>query len=240
MQNDLEVDADNLNTIESYVKYWLRVMNIPADLVIVKIVSTHDEVRNILNLPGPLLNYSEKPVKLIVHEDDVPILSISKNVTQLRSDELFLEIGRELTLYKVLTDPELINTWSIPEPCMSDKYANLLSIALMLRLTDKLIADTNHSHDLSKLFNKELFREVLSHGSSDHKLRAIEVLSIDVPLSIELSGNVGLARSLYDECVKYVDDKEFLKRYDDFRDFVRNNFNFENAYSYLDLIFKTG
>lgn len=120
---------------------------------------------------------------------------------------------------------------------MSDNVVHRVSLAMLRRTIDFVIAKYQALIQyLVNAFNRDELKNLLTTCQPTIDC-AITTLALDIPLSIELAGNVGLGKSLWNDVVRGLNN-DFIRRYDDFRDFVRNNFSVENAYNYLLMMFR--
>ena len=154
-----------------------------------------------------------------------------------------MDILKELITYEVITLPEYVDIWSIPDYLTNNKYAKFLSIALIYRLIDKLMIERGFENYLKNEFenkNLKVIKDILKNRENDEKLLAIQLLTYDTPFSFELS-NSTIGKELYmNYIVKellHFELSNFKDKYDDFRDFLRNNFNLESGVNYLEMIF---
>ena len=136
-------------------------------------------------------------------------------------------VMRELGVMIGVDDPELHSAWSIPDNYVGKPLSSELSTALLLRIADRLVAEVDPG------LLAETWSDSLPVDCGDVRRSMVCSLAVDVPLSLELAGYRELAEQLY---ARRLSPGRLAEAYDDYRSFVRNNFNFENAYNYLDLI----
>ena len=230
----IETSANDLDSIKGVIEWSLRELEIPSNDVIIYVTDDHNRVREALGLERA--THEEWPVKYIGAEGQAVISVIPSKLLQLREDEVRIMVLREVALIRVMNDPVLISMWVVPQG-INDNAVHRVSLAMLRRTVDFVIAKHNSLVQfLVNIFNKDELRNLLNTCQLTIDC-AITALALDVPLSIELAGNVGLGKSLWNNVVIGLNN-DFVRRYDDFRDFVRNNFNVENAYNYLLMMFR--
>nr|KJR72259.1 MAG: hypothetical protein TU36_03195 [Vulcanisaeta sp. AZ3] len=232
----VNTSANELNAIETLIKWALAELNISDRGLIIYITDDHNKVREVLGLV--IVHHEEWPIKYI-RLDDINIISVIPNkLLSLNYDEARIVVLREAALVKIMDDPTLISIWN-PPPSINDELVYRVSLALLKRTIDFVIASSQTlTQYLINAYNIDEMRNLILACQSTIDC-AVTALALDVPLSIEIAGNKGLGRSLWDNTIKGLSN-EFYRRYDDFRDFVRNNFNIESTYNYLMMIFKRG
>ena len=229
----IETPISDLDRVRGILEWAFRELGVPCDDVIVYVTNDHNRVREALGLDG--VSHEEWPVKYIDAEGQSVISVIPSRLLQLGEDEARVMVLREVTLVRVMNDPVLISMWAAPQG-VSDNAVHRVSLALLRRTIDLVIAESQSLiRFLINTFNKGELRNLLNTCKPTVDC-AIAALALDVPLSIELAGNVGLGRALWNDVVTGLSG-DFVRRYDDFRDFVRNNFNVESAYNYLVMMF---
>jgi len=230
----IEVTTNELNKVKELVEWAFKELEIPSNDAIVYITDNHNRIREALGLESA--THEEWPVKYM-NTDELTIISIiPSKLLQLKEDEARIMVLREVALIKVMNDPTLIDPWSIPQS-MSGDVAYRISLAMLRRTVDVVIAKYEALIQyLINAFNMNELRNALITCKPTIDC-AITALTLDIPLSIELAGNMGLGRSLWNDAIKGIDN-DFIRKYDDFRDFVRNNFNIESAYNYLLMMFR--
>ncbi|MFP3215676.1 MAG: hypothetical protein RXP99_00125 [Vulcanisaeta sp.] len=230
----VEVSAEELNRAINIIKWAIRELGISEKEVFIYITDDHNRVRELLGLDK--VSHEEWPIKYMRGDDTDVISIVPTKLSILSNDDASIMALRETALVRVMNDPVLISIWN-PRPDIGDPLIHRVSLALLRRVVDFVIAQSESlTRYLVSTFNKDEVRNLLLTCEPTVDC-AIAVLALDVPLSIEVAGNVGLGRSLWHEVSKNIDN-EFSRRYDDFRDFVRNNFNVEYAYNYLLTIFR--
>ncbi len=241
-----DIHKDHLDVLEKIIKNVIKDVYILPDVLIVHVVDSHDVVRSILGIEKNV-EYDEKPIKLFIDYDTLePVLSIRKDFVNMSIDELRLEIARELTTYEVIMDPIHVERWAIPENI--DKISPLdamLSTAIILRLVDSLLVSRRYKEIIAQEFhnNAKDIVNIAEDIKTNPKVRALEALCWDIPISFELAGYRDIGSRLFLETRKFTNimseyGRSFLDKYDDFRSFSRNNFYFENIREYLDLVFE--
>ena len=231
----IETSADELDRVKDIIEWALKELEIPSDGIIIYITDDHNKVREALGVEA--VTHEEWPVKYIDTKGQAVISVVPNRLFQLREDETRTMVLREVALMRVMNDPELISTWVIPQS-ISDNVVHRVSLAMLRRTIDFVIAKSQSLIQfLVNTFNKDELRSVLIPCQLNIDC-AITALALDTPLSIELAGNVGLGKSLWNDTVMGL-NSDFIRRYDDFRDFVRNNFNVENTYNYLLMMFRS-
>ncbi len=238
----VELSEDQLRKIEKALREAIKVARVPADIVFVHIVDSHDIVREILNIKKPPVEYSEKPIKLFLDYDTLePVISIRKDAVDLPFDDLVLELSRELTTYEAIMDPIHIDKWAIPDDRPATPLDALLSTALLLRTVDSILVERGLDDKLVIKFEQNEIPTFanIAESSEKPKIKALQALSWDLPLSLELGGRREVGERLFLEAAKRVImNRNFVERYEDFRSYSRNNFYFENVREYLDLTFE--
>ena len=230
----VETSMSELSRVKDIIEWSLRELEIPDNDLIIYITDDHNKVREALGLERT--THEEWPVKYIDIEGQAVISVIPSRLLQLREDEARITALREVALIRIMNDPELISMWIVPQG-ISDNAVHRVSLAMLRRTVDFVIARQDSLVQfLVNTFNKDELRNLLNTCQLTIDC-AITALALDVPLSIELAGNVGLGKSLWNDAVMGLNN-DFVRRYDDFRDFVRNNFNVENAYNYLLMMFR--
>ncbi|MGC8542804.1 MAG: hypothetical protein ACP5NQ_02585 [Vulcanisaeta sp.] len=230
----INIANEELNNIEKLIKWALKELGILDADVIIYITDNHNRVREALGIEKT--THEEWPIKYMNVEDMNIISIVPDRLLQLSDETRNIMILREVALMRVMSDPTLISIWNAP-PNVNDPIIHRVSLALLRRVVDLIIAQSSSLiQHLIAAFNKDELRNILLTCQSTIDC-AITALALDVPLSIELSGNMGLGRALWSEVTKNVNN-DFLRKYDDFRDFVRNNFNAENMYNYLLMLFR--
>ncbi len=232
--------------VEKLVRRLLTKIRVPVDVIFVDIVESHDQVREVLSV-RKTVDYEERPVKLFIDYDTLqPVLSIRIDALRNRSiEELELELARELTTYEVIIDPLYVPRWAIPDNVEQVTPLDaMLSVAMILRTVDSLLIERGYAEPLVKRFElTEIgnFAYIAENQQYRPKIRAVQALSWDLPLSLELGGRREVGEKLFAEAMKRVLTERgriFAQRYDDFRSYSRNNFYYENVHEYLDLVFE--
>jgi len=243
----VNVPVEEIERLRRALNNVLRNINVPSDVLFIHVVETHDTVREILGLDRPALEYREKPIKLFIDYDTLePVLSIRRDYVNLSNEELLLELARELATYEVIMDPVHVDKWAIPDKI--DKITPLdamLSTAMILRLSDSMLVSRGYDELIYRDFQakKKYIIDIAEDLSTKSRVKAVQALSWDTPLSFDLAGRRNVGDTLFMEVKKLCNilserGKKFVERYDDFRAFSRNNFYFENVREYLDLEFE--
>ncbi len=247
LTTSVEVPLEELERLRKALNAVLKNIYVPADVLFVHVVDNHDTVREILGISRPALDYKEKPIKLFIDYDTLePVLSIRRDYTSMSNDDLVLELARELATYEVIMDPVHVDKWAIPDKI--EKVTPLdamLSTAMILRLSESLLVSRGFDELVYREFQnkKKYIVDIAEDLSTKSKVRAVQALSWDTPLSFDLAGRRSVGDTLFMEVKKLLNilsdkGKRFVERYDDFRAFSRNNFYFENVREYLDLEFE--
>ena len=238
----VELPEDARRKLEKALKEAIKVARVPADVVFVHVVDSHDIVREILNIKKPPVEYEEKPVKLFLDYDTLePVLSIRRDAIELSFDDLVLEIARELTTYEAIMDPIHVDKWAIPEDRPATPLDALLSTAMLLRTVDSILTERGLDEKLVTRFETQELPAFANIAESPEKpkIKALQALSWDLPLSLELGGRKEVGERLFLEAAKRVVlNKRFVNQYEDFRTYSRQNFYFENVREYLELAFE--
>ncbi|NPA23896.1 MAG: hypothetical protein GXO23_06355 [Crenarchaeota archaeon] len=248
LTTSIRVPTEDLERLRRTLENVLKRIHVPADVLFIHIVDSHDLVRESLGIDRPSIIYEEKPVKLFIDYETLdPVLSIRRDFTNLDNDNLTLEIARELATYEVIMDPVHVERWAIPDKI--EKVTPLdamLSTAMILRLAESLLISRGYDDLIRREFIEKRRRDIVpivEDSSTEGKVRAVQALSWDTPLSFDLAGRRDIGDELFLEARKIYNilsesGKKFLEKYDDFRAFSRNNFYFENVREYLDLEFE--
>lgn len=229
----VSIPDNELNKVKELIIWAIKELGVPCDDIIIYITDNHNRVREALGLKE--VTHEEWPIKYIDAEGRSIISVLPSELLRLKEDARIIAL-REVALVKVLNDPELVSMWIIPQG-INDNVMYRVSLAMLRRTVDFVIAKSQLLIQyMINAFNRDELRNVLMTCEQTIDC-AIMALALDVPLSIELAGNMGLGKSLWNDTVKGLDN-DFVRRYGDFRDFTRNNFNVENAYNYLLMMFK--
>ncbi len=243
--NVVPLSEEELRLLEKVLRRALRHSRAPLDVLFVSVVESHDQVREVLDVKK-MLDYEEKPVKLFIDYDTLqPVLSVRIDaLRRLSPRELELEIARELTTYEVIVDPIHVPKWAIPESISTVTPLDaMLSTAMILRTVDSLLVERGYAEQLARDFELTEINGLANIADSERytsKVRAVQALSWDLPLSFELVNKREIGERLFLEALKRViteQGRKFTQRYDDFRAYSRNNFYYENVHEYLDLVF---
>ncbi|BDR92156.1 hypothetical protein [Vulcanisaeta souniana] len=227
---------EEVDRVMEVIEWALEELGVPSNDIMVYVTDDHNKVREALGMST--VTHEEWPIKCINVGIDEPVVIsvIPSKLLQLEESRMRVILLREVALIKVMRDPVLSSTWSIPQS-IDDQVVHRVSLALLKRTIDLVIAQSQSLiQHLINAFNGDEIMRLLSACQPTVDC-AITVLALDVPLSIEASGNVGLGRSLWNNLTRGLDN-DFTRRYEDFRDFVRNNFNVENTYNYLLMMFR--
>jgi len=166
---------------------------------------------------------SETRSAMLVIEEEFAHLVIPSSVE--RPDELRLRMLRELALLEALNNPELVGAWTIPNEYLGKPLAKELSLALLNRVRDVVVASVD-PRLLAEHFDP------LSMGLNVGGRRGlVYLLSLDVPLSLEISGFEDLGTTLYAR----VPRTKVFEEYDEYRQLVKRSLSFEHAYNLLQL-----
>nr|KJR74127.1 MAG: hypothetical protein TU35_01885 [Thermoproteus sp. AZ2] len=138
-----------------------------------------------------------------------------------------LSIWRELALLEILEDPSTSPIWALPEDYRGREDAAALSLALLNRLIDVKVA----------LRDAGLIASSLDPGSlpleaEDVEKSLIYTLDLDATVSLAVAGFRALAEELFLKFRR----APIYDLYSKFRNFVINNFKFEQIYNYLLII----
>ncbi len=243
----VDVPESELKRLKDILNSILRRVGILIDILFIHVVDTHDTVREVLGLNKPALRYVEKPVKLFLDYDTFePIISVRKDFTTLSDEELTLELAKEIATYNVIVDPYYVERWAIPDTIEKVTPIDaMISTAMIIRLSECLLIERGYSDLIWRDFYNKKKRDIvkIAEGKSNReKVKALQALAWDTPLSFELVGRKDIGDQLFMEVKKMYNilsefGKSFVEKYDDFRSFTRNNFYFQNIKEYLDLLF---
>ena len=140
--------------------------------------------------------------------------------------EYQVQLWRELAVINAVNDPELVPMWAIPEGYADAPMSRELSIALLRRTLDMLVARVDPLA-LSRAFDPTDM--TLLQGVGDRRMGLVAALALDVPLSLEMAGFEDMGKGLYANTVK----GGMPQAYEGFREFVKRTRNYVSAYSYL-------
>jgi len=178
-------------------------------------------VRELVESLGP------PPIDLIVvgadetrlEVSDVHILKISLPLDRYR-------VLREVAVAHVLTDPQLMEVWAVPPDVKQDELAYELSLALLNRLADVLVAKA----DLGLLLERARM-EVVEGETLLYTI--VRTFAVDVSASLAVAGLTSEALRL----VAQLSSHPLYEKYRDFWDFATANFKFLPIYNWLMLMF---
>ncbi len=233
----VNVGRSLLDRLSDALRRSLGLARLPSAYLTVYVVGSHDETRKILGL-SKQMEYEESDVKLFIdQETGEPVISVL--FRSIDDPRLIVKLARELVTYEIVMDPMSPDVLLVTEHLRKNKYATAISLALLRRVVDKTLIERGLRDDLMQEFHesRKLIREIL--GQRDERLKAVCLLAVDIPLSFELSGDLGTGRQLYVSVMRefYQSHNGFLERYEDFRNFVRKNVSLESAANILELLF---
>lgn len=176
-----------------------------------------------------------KPGEVIVtYTDDQSSVDINDIISiriNVNDDEY--SILRLIAIAKAHNDPVLASKWVITDELVNRRYSRIGSLALLNRIVDYILIESGYDTYVAKSFNEQEFRQILTNGPQDLKLRALEALGLDVPFSFRMANRA----DDIDNIVKGLSGG-FISKYLDLRSYLLNNTALEYLLNYLDLLFK--
>ncbi|MEZ0319802.1 MAG: hypothetical protein ABWK05_07430 [Pyrobaculum sp.] len=147
--------------------------------------------------------------------DDVYVLHVSLPIDPYR-------VLREVAVAHALTDPQLLETWSAPPELKLDELAYELSVAMLMRIADFLVARVQPALVAEKNSPEVVEGETLAYT-------VVRTLAVDVSISLALAGHMGLALQILN---KYSTHPAY-DVYRRFWEFALSNFKFLSLYNWL-------
>jgi len=183
--------------------------------------NTLREIKELIELLGSppidVIIVGESATKLEV--GDINILKVALPLDKYK-------ILREVAFARAVTEPELLEVWAVPQELAGDNLAYELSLALLNRLLDVLIAKADYS-----LVREKASVEVVEGETVAHTL--IRTLAVDVSVSLAVAGYTSEASQL----VAKMADHPIYNSYKRFWEFVVSNFKFMPIYNWLLLFY---
>ncbi len=160
-------------------------------------------------------------LRLDDEEEGVAYLYVDRGA--LRGD-YSLTLWRELAAINAINDPELVQIWAVPEEYAGAPMSRELSIALLRRTIDMLVAKVDPIK-LASAFNP--LDMALFNGTGGRHI--VAALALDIPLSLEMAGLTDAGKEVYANAVK----GKMPQIYEDFREFVKGTRRYVSIYNYL-------
>ncbi|MCI4447703.1 MAG: hypothetical protein JHC20_07350 [Pyrobaculum sp.] len=133
---------------------------------------------------------------------------------------------REVAVAHALTDPQLMEIWAIPPDVKQEELVYELSLALLNRLVDVLIARVAPTLLLERARVEVVEGETLLYT-------VVRTFATDVSVSLAVAGHVSEALRL----VTQLSSHPIYEKYRSFWDFATANFKFLPIYNWLMLMF---
>lgn len=146
---------------------------------------------------------------------DVYVLHVSLPVDPYR-------VLREVAVAHALTDPQLLEMWSIPPELRPDELAYELSVAMLMRVADFLVARVRPDLVVEKNSPEVVEGETLTYT-------IVRTLAVDISISLALAGHMGPALQILN---KYSTHPAY-DVYRRFWEFALSNFKFLSLYNWL-------
>ncbi|MEM4792632.1 MAG: hypothetical protein QXS00_06885 [Pyrobaculum sp.] len=179
------------------------------------------EIRQLIESMGP------SPIDVVV---------VGAEETRLEPSDLYvLKISVPVDKYAVLkevayahavTDPQYAEVWAAPPELAADPLAQELSLALLRRLLDALVAKVD-----AGLVIERARPEIVESDTLLYTL--VRTLAVDASASLAVSGRVAEALQLLSRLAGHPAYEAYRK----FWDFVTSNFKFLPAYNWLLLMY---
>jgi hypothetical protein len=191
---------------------------------------------------------------LVLREVDEPTLKRVKELVEslgpppidlviIGAEETRLEIGdvyalkvslplnsykvlREVAVAHALTDPQLMEIWAVPPDVKQEELVYELSLALLNRLVDVLVAKVAPTLLLERARVEVVEGETLLYT-------VVRTFAADVSVSLAVAGHVSEALRL----VTQLSSHPIYEKYRSFWDFATANFRFLPIYNWLTLMF---
>ena len=133
---------------------------------------------------------------------------------------------REVAFSHALTDPQLLEIWAAPPELAADQLANELSIALLKRLLDAMVAKVD-----AQLVMERARPEVVEGDTLAYTL--VRTLAVDVSASLAVAGRTSEALQLVTKLAGH----PIYEKYRSFWDFAVANFKHLPIYNWLLLMY---
>jgi hypothetical protein len=131
-------------------------------------------------------------------------------------------IMREAATARAVTEPELIEVWAVPSGVKADELAYELSLAMLKRLVDSIVARASPELVVERARAQIVEGETLP-------LTLVRTLAVDVSASLAIAGRFSEAARL----LALISSHPAAEIYRKFWDFVTTNFKFLPAYNWL-------
>ncbi len=144
-------------------------------------------------------------------------------------------ILKAIALAKAYNDPELVSIWAVTDELRQKPHSREGSLALLARVVDYVLVTAGYLSYVIEDFDKDYLRRLVTSVEPNVKVKAIKVLGLDVPFSIEKAGlkpDEG-----FEDVVKGINDP-FIRNYIKLRTYLLNNTSLEYLLNYLNLIFR--
>ena len=136
------------------------------------------------------------------------------------------KVLREVAVAHALTDPQLMKIWAVPPDVKQEELVYELSLALLNRLVDVLIARVAPTLLLERARVEVVEGETLLYT-------VVRTFAADVSVSLAVAGHVSEALRL----VTQLSSHPIYEKYRSFWDFATANFKFLPIYNWLMLMF---
>jgi hypothetical protein len=134
---------------------------------------------------------------------------------------------REVAVAHALTDPQLMEIWAVPPDVKQDEFAYELSLALLNRVVDLLVAKADPHLLLGKSRVEVIEGETLLYT-------IVRTFAADVSVSLAVAGYTSEALRL----VTQLSSHPLYDKYRSFWDFATANFKFLPIYNWLLLMYR--
>ncbi len=151
---------------------------------------------------------------------DIYVLKVSLPLDRYR-------VLREVAVAHALTDPQLMEVWAIPPGVTQDELAYELSLALLNRLADAMVAKTDPGLLLEKARVEVVEGETLLYT-------VVRTFAVDVSASLAVAGLTSEALRLLAQLSLH----PLYEKYRRFWDFATANFKFMPIYNWLMLMLR--
>jgi hypothetical protein len=136
------------------------------------------------------------------------------------------KVLREVAVAHALTDPQLMKIWAVPPDVKQEELVYELSLALLNRLVDVLVARVAPTLLLERARVEVVEGETLLYT-------VVRTFAADVSVSLAVAGHVSEALRL----VTQLSSHPIYEKYRSFWDFATANFKFLPIYNWLMLMF---
>lgn len=179
------------------------------------------EIRRLVNSMGP------SPIDVVV---------VGAEETRLELSDLYVlrvslpvdryALLREVAYAHAVTDPQYAEVWAAPPELAADRLVQELSLALLRRLLDALVARVDAGLVIERARPEVVEGETLLYT-------LVRTLAVDASASLAVSGRITEAIQLVSRLAGHPAYEAYRK----FWDFVTSNFKFLPAYNWLLLMY---